>query len=32
MRNLQVSWQLGDWNSESNNITFGGNVDEAFSG
>jgi hypothetical protein len=32
MLNESVSYQLGDWNSDSNNITFGGNVEEAFAG
>ena len=32
MTNFTVSWQLGDWNSNNNNITFGGNVESAFVG
>ena len=32
MLNSTVSWQLGDWGSENNNITFGGNIEGAFLG
>jgi hypothetical protein len=32
MKNLSVSWQLSDLGLENNNITFGGNVENAFVG
>jgi hypothetical protein len=32
IENFTVSWQLSDWGSQNNNITFGGNVAGAFAG
>lgn len=32
MLNTVVSWQFGNWETDNNNITFGGDIVEAYAG